>query len=193
MPESKGLMQIWGRDGQAAVFNPEAPTPDMIDIESIAHALSNQCRFGGHVRKFFSVAQHCCIVASYIQHTTGDADATMWGLLHDASEAYIVDIPRPLKNCDDFKHYYVFEKKVMDAVIARFDLDPTPPSIVWEADELGLAIEAKYNLQPVVKEIWHALPEVPPYIDGINCLPPAEAKEWFLWLYEQTEKNRIRL
>lgn len=69
-----------------------APTPDMIDIEDIAHALSMLCRYTGHVEYHYSVAQHSCLV-----HDMIGAEWKLWGLLHDAHEAYAGDISRPYK------------------------------------------------------------------------------------------------
>lgn len=68
------------------------PTPDMFCIEDIAHALSNQCRFGGHLPKFYSVAQHSILCAEYVK-----PEHKLAALMHDASEAYLLDIPRPIK------------------------------------------------------------------------------------------------
>lgn len=70
------------------------PSPSDVCIEDIAIALSRQCRFGGHVRRdvaHYSVAQHCCHVADACRYHP------LEGLLHDATEAYVVDVPRPLK------------------------------------------------------------------------------------------------
>ena len=73
------------------------PNPDDIRIEDIAHALSNQCRFAGHAREFYSVAEHSVHVSQLCL-----PEHALWGLLHDASEAYLVDLPRPLKLLPEF-------------------------------------------------------------------------------------------
>ena len=78
--------------------NPLDPSPDDIDVHDIAVALSNQCRFGGHTRRYYSVAQHACIVSDQMLERGADAQDALWGLLHDASEAYLVDLPHPLKH-----------------------------------------------------------------------------------------------
>jgi 5'-deoxynucleotidase YfbR-like HD superfamily hydrolase len=69
------------------------PTPEMIDINDIAHSLGMQCRFGGHVSMFYSVAQHSVFVAG-----KAPAELRKHALLHDAAEAYLQDITAPLKN-----------------------------------------------------------------------------------------------
>ena len=81
-----------------------------VDIEDIAHSLSMQCRFGGHTRKHYSVAQHCCRVSDVLPDRLKLA-----GLLHDASEAYVVDLPTPIKRMMPF---YVRLEKVVHRVIA---------------------------------------------------------------------------
>ena len=68
------------------------PKPEMICIEDIAHALSNTCRFTGHVASFYSVAEHSIHAAHHVA-----PELRKFALLHDATEAYLVDIPRPLK------------------------------------------------------------------------------------------------
>ena len=69
------------------------PQPEMICLEDIAHALSNMCRFTGHVREFYSVAEHSVHAARVIE----DPKLRKFALMHDAAEAYMVDIPRPFK------------------------------------------------------------------------------------------------
>ena len=77
-------------------FDPINPDPKLIKIEDIAHALSNQCRFSGHARSFYSVAQHSAHCAE-IACLASNAPLARAMLLHDASEAYLLDMPRPLK------------------------------------------------------------------------------------------------
>jgi len=76
------------------LINPMDPDPSLFDIEDIAHALSHQCRFSGHTRKFYSVAQHSVIAASLA--VGAEQQFTM--LMHDAAEAYLVDVPKPIKH-----------------------------------------------------------------------------------------------
>ena len=97
-------------------FWPIDPRACEITIEDIAHALSLQCRFSGHCREFYSVAQHSCLVSSYCI----DEDAG-WGLLHDAAEAYLVDLPRPIKRFSSLGvEYRKAEERVMAAVNEAF-------------------------------------------------------------------------
>jgi 5'-deoxynucleotidase YfbR-like HD superfamily hydrolase len=73
------------------------PDPDDVDLHDIAHALSNICRFGGHTRKFYSVAEHSLRVFKAMKEAGCGPTLCLWGLLHDAPEAYLGDVVRPLK------------------------------------------------------------------------------------------------
>lgn len=92
------------------------PTEEMICIEDIAHALSNQCRFGGHLPVFYSVAQHSIIMSDKMHESHKLA-----ALLHDASEAYLLDIPRPIKK--GLSNYKEIEDKLMTAIAAKFGFE----------------------------------------------------------------------
>ena len=111
-----------------------------LDIIDIAHALSNMCRFAGHVDKFFSVAEHSVRVSKII-----DKDLALAGLLHYASEAYLVDVPRPLKQLVDFGPYRKIEKKVQDTIYRKYNihLDIDDLDRIHIADNLQLAVEAR--------------------------------------------------
>lgn len=93
------------------------PSPNMIDIRDIAHSLSNECRFGGHCTWHYSVAQHSVIVSEIAQ--PWDA---LRGLLHDAAETYLKDLPPQLKLM--FPGYVEMEARVMAAVHSRFGIEP---------------------------------------------------------------------
>src|SRR5690606_2723306 len=73
-------------------FDLANPTADMVDTADLAHSLSMQCRFNGHTSSFYSVAQHCLLVAELVPE-----EHKLAALLHDATEAYVGDLVRPLK------------------------------------------------------------------------------------------------
>lgn len=153
-------------------FSPTNPNPDAIVIQDIAHALSMQCRFSGHVKKFYSVAQHCVLVS----HICNFEDS-LWGLMHDATEAYLVDVPRPLKRSGKFDAYLEFEKKMQTAVCIRFGLPDLEPPSVKKADTILLATEARDLMSPLHPD-WVQSAEPLPF--KIDPLPPQEAKNLYM-------------
>lgn len=134
----------WIQTHSGRRFCPTNPNPDAIVIQDIAHALSMQCRFSGHSKYFYSVAQHSVLV-SYIC----DSQDALWGLLHDASEAYLVDVPRPIKRSGKFQAYIDFESKMQEAVCRRFGLPLAEPPSVKKADTALLATEARDLMSPL--------------------------------------------
>jgi hypothetical protein len=110
-------------------FRPLAPRVEDIVIEDIAHALSNICRFTGHVRHFYSVAQHSIYVARSLPRSL-----QLWGLLHDAGEAYLCDVATPVKN--QLIGYRAAEEDLMKAVALKFGLDWPQHPEVKAADRL---------------------------------------------------------
>src|SRR3954452_7535501 len=78
--------------------NPLDPDLDQIDIGDITRALANTCRFGGHCRSFYSVAQHSVIVSELVEQRGGDPEDVFAALMHDAAEAYLGDMPHPVKH-----------------------------------------------------------------------------------------------
>lgn len=113
-----------------------SPSPDEIDIDDIAHSLAYQCRFLGHTDGFYSVAQHSVLVSQIVP----EQDA-LWGLLHDAAEAYLGDLPAPIKREPEMHVYRAAEERLLEAVATRFSLPPAIPDSVKQADRIVLATE----------------------------------------------------
>jgi hypothetical protein len=119
-------------------FWPMDPRLDEIRIEDIAHALSMQCRFSGHIKKFYSVAEHSIRVAELVS-----TENKLAALLHDASEAYLVDLPSPIKNYSEIgRHYKIAEQALMETIAKRFSFVLNLPE-VETADKQMLCIEAR--------------------------------------------------
>jgi len=167
----------WIQTFSGVAFYPLDPRPEDIRIEDVAHALAMQCRFTGHVRRFYSVAEHSVRVSRVC-----DPSDALWGLLHDASEAYLIDVARPVKRMECMVPYRDAEQRLLHAIADRFGLAwPEPPS-VKSGDKCLLAIEAR-DLMPSVwpdwREKWY------PFIgdrDFTISRPwsPEEAEERFL-------------
>lgn len=139
-------------------FWPLEPRAEEIAIEDIAHALSLACRFSGHTYCFYSVAEHSLHVSKLaemmalatlpkkrsLEHLQWVRGVALWGLLHDASEAYLCDLPTPLKHSSAMGSVYrAAEKQLMSEVIIKFDLWPHEPSLVKDADRILLNTEMR--------------------------------------------------
>lgn len=190
-------------------INPFDPDPAAIDIEDIAHALSHICRFTGHTRSFYSVAEHCVRAADYntmtsIHGTMGKRSRRMAlaTLLHDASEAYLTDIPRPLKPhmyvvpCLDMAagvrgnlcQYKAAEGDLQTTIYRRFGLTTDDISdftqAIHHADLIMLATERRDLLTPT-SAVWPSLDGVTPMPEQITPWSPKHAKFQFLCLFEK--------
>lgn len=96
-------------------FYPDQVDQLQVDILDIAHALSNMCRYNGHLNHFYSVAQHSLIVSELVPQ-----EYALEGLLHDACEAYIPDMPSPLKRV--LPEFVEFQEEIMKHVFKHFNL-----------------------------------------------------------------------
>lgn len=124
-------------------IEPLNPDPALIDPMDIAHSLAGQRRFTGHTDPWYNTAQHSVLVSTIVPE--GDA---LWGLLHDAPEAYISDIARPVKRQPEFEPFYkAAEDILMAAVCERFGLPLQMPESVKEADDMLLRAEQR-DLMP---------------------------------------------
>lgn len=160
------------------------PDPEMIDIRDIAHSLSMQCRFTGHVTDFMSVAEHSVAVSLVC-----DKENELAGLLHDASEAYLSDIASPIKQ--QFMEYYAMEDKIMKVVAEKFGFAYPLNKDVKDADAIQLKTEAKYLLPTGGKDWRDLFPTSAKKGKVPMCLAPAHAKELFLKSYEEITGTRV--
>jgi len=152
-------MQVYS----GGLFHPLDPRREEIFLQDIMHALSNLCRFGGHVPKFYSVAQHSILVSQVVP-----PEFAREGLLHDAAEAYLGDLIRPLKHV--LPAYTEAEERMQAVIADRFGLlYPFPPE-VGEGDNVVLATE-KRDLLPAAD--WGWMPE--PLEEVIRPMTPNEA------------------
>jgi hypothetical protein len=171
-------------------FYADAPT---FDTEEMAHALSMQCRYTGHTKEFYSVAEHCVLVSmmcSELPECYGDQnplDASFEGLMHDAHEAYISDLAAPWKVL--VPDYRAVEERFEAACRKAYGLPPGRVTDgVKRADWYALFLEARELLPPGISDDWvtpypdfrEQLNKVDAYVYGPRCWSPKVAKKAFL-------------
>jgi uncharacterized protein len=168
--------------------NPFDPDPSQLDAGDIARALANQCRFGGHSRVFYSVAQHAVIVSELVEQRGGDVEDVFAALMHDATEAYLGDMPHPLKHRSPLgAAFKLAEDHLERALRERFRIRADVPEIK-RADRALLATERR----AFSAEDWHW-----PELDGVEPLDveltawaPDEAAEAFARRYAELDARR---
>jgi hypothetical protein len=149
------------------------PTP--LTLEEVAHALAHICRFTGHSRGFYSVAQHSILVALLLPPAL-----RKWGLFHDAVEAVVGDMAGPLKRL--LPEYKVIEDRCERVILAGFglDADAKPPEIK-HADLVALRTEQR-DLMHIDGGRWPCLDGIQPSVVKVTCWHPEEARRRFLIL-----------
>lgn len=172
------------------------PRPSTIRLEDIAHALSQVCRFGGHCAEFYSVAEHSVFVSRRLERQGYGRRMQMAGLLHDAAEAYLGDVPRPLKPLLGEAYEQLSEQ--MDYAIGQaLDIDDMlfHDPAVKSADNWALLVEARFllpskgvNWAGSELDAWaiHDAPSrivVPDYWRG--GLPSDQAERMFIHRYKE--------
>ena len=170
----------WMQTRSGRDFWPLDPHPEDVDIDDIAHALSNLCRYGGHCKAFYSVAQHSVFVSRVVP-----AEHALAGLLHDASEAYCVDMPRPIKRF--LPDYERIEHGIWLAVAERFGLPAELHPCVKVADDAVLLAE-KAQIMGESPHPW----SVPGTPADIFILPwnPASARRAFMARFDELMEAR---
>lgn len=172
----------WIQTFTGKAFWPLDPRPDEVEISDIAHALAHQCRYAGHVRKFYSVAEHCVLLARTVSPKN-----RLWALLHDASEAYLVDLPRPVKRA--INGYREHEAQVMTAICVRFGLDPEMPREVHLADGRILTDERQQAMATPPMP-WKAEEQVEPLGVRLEFWTPVYAEIQFMTMFDMLISDR---
>jgi len=146
-----------------------------VNIFDIAHALAYQCRYTGHVVRFYSVAEHCCLLHDYAKEAGYRNVRLRAILLHDAVEAYICDLPAPVKNL--LPDYRELERSVQAAVTEAFHLRPLT-DLLKELDARIVRDEVE-SLLGAPPASWNHHPKGRLGV-AIRCWSPGEAEYHFL-------------
>jgi hypothetical protein len=175
---------VWMQLYSGKPFYPWNPDEDSINILDIAHALSMVCRYNGHCVRFYSVAEHSVLLSYAV-----DPEHALWALLHDAAEAYIGDMVRPLKpHIEDFKS---IERSLEQTIARKFNLPGDMPNQVREYDTRIVQDERAQIMAPSHLP-WTAIAEYAPLGVTINGWLPTVAEMAFLnRYYTLTDNNGV--
>lgn len=169
-----------------ALFDISDPEGSDFTLQDIAHGLGRVCRFAGQTNRFYSVAEHCVHVARMVPIEHARA-----ALLHDASEAFIGDVTRPLKAL--LPDYRAIEKRIEDAIASRF-LSASDSSVfklpAIKSADLALCIAEARELMPNVPGYWTAIPVDPTNFERarqmrLNCNRPEYATAAWLRAWQR--------
>lgn len=163
-------------------FYPGNPKLEDICIEDIAHSLSMMCRFTGHCREFYSVASHSIHVSNQCSK-----ENQLHGLLHDASEAYITDVSRPVKRMKELSGYRDIENALQKIICKRFGLPEVEPEEVKMVDVRMLSTEARDLMAPLHID-W--VQPSKPYEFKIKSISPRDANEQFIERFNELMEKR---
>lgn len=173
-PRAVNTVDHWFQTYTGKRFYPFNPRAEDVDVADIAHALSNICRFGGHVKKFLSVAEHCIMVSHLVPR-----EDRLVALLHDATEAYVGDMVRPLKQ--GFPDYRAVERRIWKCIADKFNVPVKMPDTVKRADNIALVTEAK--ALHTNKELWDIEAHYQPCDYPVQGWVPAVAEREWAWRF----------
>lgn len=152
-------------------FWPLDPRPDEVHITDIAHSLSLICRYNGHASRFVSVAEHCYRLSYAVE-----PEHARWALMHDAAEAYVGDMVRPLKQF--MPEFSEVEDRVLAVIASRFGLAMPIPDVVHEADTRYL-LDERAAMLPNTRHPW-GIEELEPLGIEVTGMAPETAEVVFL-------------
>lgn len=160
-------------------FDMLSPRAEDVRIDDIAHALSNLCRFTGHTYVFYSVAEHSWLVSCHCNPAHA-----LEGLLHDAAEAYINDLSRPLKHHPQMSVYRDIEARIQGAIRQRFGLPSTPTKHIKDIDNMIVCDEGIVLMAESGWTKGHARLGIDEF--GMS---PAQAETAFMMRYQELADN----
>jgi uncharacterized protein len=164
----------WMQTFTGRVFYPLDPREDEIFIEDVAHALSMQTRYSGHCLQFYSVAEHCVLAAM-----CAPMQLKLVTLMHDASEAYLCDVPRPIKSHLD--NYKDIEQRLELVIAKKFGFSYPYPHEVKRIDDAMLRVEMDQNMAKPPKD-WGLSEDRLPV--KLQFWSPSEAEYEFLTAFK---------
>jgi len=168
------VLKPWLQTYSGGQFFPTEPRAEDIRIGDIAHALAHQCRFSGHGDQFYSVAQHSVLTSSIC-----DPKHALALLLHDAAEAYCVDLPTPIKHLPELQFYRQIERAIQLVIGDKYGIDWSDhAAAIREADGVALATEMR-DLMKDPPQTWGLLHK-PATWRIASGWEPLKAKEKFL-------------
>jgi hypothetical protein len=170
----------WIETYTGRAFWPLDPRIEGLSIIDIAQSLANQGRYAGHAAFFYSVAQHCCLLANHVQTNGGSAEDCLEALMHDATEAYIVDVPRPLKA--QWREYREWEFELEMLIREWLGLKGHMPSWVHDLDR-RILMDERLHLMSRSGNDWGFGDLLPLGVGHIIPWSPEEAEKTFLTLY----------
>lgn len=158
----------WMQTQSGLRFYPLDPRPEDVDMGDVSHALAHLCRYAGHVDRFYSVAEHCVLLSHAVpDHLALDA------LMHDTAEAYVVDVPRPLKR--NLPGYAEIEDRVLDVImtaLGRTNRYPyTIPAEVKFADA-RILLDERNALMRHAEHVWDVDNLEPLGVEIVGMTPP---------------------
>lgn len=166
------------KTADGSYFNLANPTPESVSLTTIAAALSKLCRYGGHCKRFYSVAEHCVHAANLALSSGVHPDGVKAVLLHDASEAYAGDVVKPLKRM--LSVYLETEDRITNIIGEAFGVDFDKwEDTVKKFDRIMLKSE-KAKMWDYCPEEWAGLEGVKEAKISFGFWLPLEGEERFL-------------
>lgn len=181
---------IWFQTWTGLAFDFEDVIPENVVLADVAHSLALQCRFNGHVREFYSVAQHSVIVSEIVPR-----ELARFGLLHDAAETFTGDLVKPVKDVLRQRYgdrgFQLLERKIRVAILIRFGVPfPAPDELatVKAADRVALATERRDLMSPPA-QTWESIEDVEPLARRIIPWQWEEAQVRFLERFAEIQPS----